>query len=162
MNRRDMLLSTGAMAVSASIGALACGGGNAVAQNNAKAPPPAGGGAPPAHVHGAGEPGLAEAASACIGKGQACLSHCIGMLAAGDTTMAGCGPAVHDMHAVMLGLAAAASSGSKHIKELARVAMEFCKDCEAECRKHADKHVVCKECMEACQRTIAACQKVIA
>lgn len=150
MNRRDMLLSTGSMVVSASIGALACGGRNATAQTT-----------PAGHVHGAGDPGLAEAAYACIGKGQSCLAHCIGMLSAGDTTMAGCAPAVHDMHAVMQGLAAAAASGSRHLKELARVAMEFCKDCEAECRKHADKHVVCKECMEACQRTIAACQKTI-
>lgn len=162
MNRRDMLFTTGSTflgVVSGSLGAVACGGGVAVAQNTPKAPPapaPA-----PAHVHGGGDAGLAEAAYACIGKGQSCLAHCIGMLAAGDTSMAGCGPAVHDMHAVMQGLAAAAASGSKHLKELARVAMEFCKDCEAECRKHADKHVVCKECAEACARTIAACQKVI-
>lgn len=160
MNRRDMLFTTGSMVVSASLGALACGGGTAVAQNTAKAPasPPA----PAApHVHGGGDPALAEAAYACIGKGQSCLAHCIGMLAAGDTTMAGCAPAVHDMHAVMQGLAAAAASGNRHLKDLARVAMEFCRDCEAECRKHADKHVVCKECAEACARTIAACQKAI-
>lgn len=154
MNRRDMLLTSGSMVVSASLGALACGGGTAVAQNTAKT-------APPPHAHGGGDAGLAEAAYACLGKGQSCLAHCIGMLAAGDTTMAGCAPAVHDMHAVMTGLAAAAASGNRHLKELARVAMEFCKDCEAECRKHADKHVVCKECAEACARTIAACQKVI-
>jgi len=155
MNRRDMLLSTGAMAVSASIGALACGGGNAVAQNAAKAPAVPGPGRMPPDT------ALAEAAYACIGKGQACLAHCIGMLAAGDTMMAGCAPAVHDMHAVMPGLAAAAASGSRHLKALARAAMEFCKDCEAECRKHAEMHVVCKECAEACARTIAACQRVI-
>jgi Cys-rich four helix bundle protein (predicted Tat secretion target) len=158
MNRRDMLVSTGSMVVSASLGALACGGGTAVAQNTPKTS-----GAPPhAHVHGGGDPALAEAAYACLGKGQTCLAHCIGMLAAGDTTMSGCAPAVHDMHAVMTGLGAAAASGSRHLKDLARVAMEFCKDCEAECRKHADKHPVCKDCAEACARTIAACQKVIA
>jgi Cys-rich four helix bundle protein (predicted Tat secretion target) len=156
MNRRDMLLSTGAMAVSASIGALACGGGNAVAQNAAGTPPA------PGHARGPGDSALAEAAYACIGKGQSCLAHCIGMLAAGDTTMAGCAPAVHDMHAVMSGLAAAAASGSRHLKAIARVAMEFCRDCEAECRKHADSHVVCKECAEACAKTIAACQRAIA
>lgn len=150
-----MLLSTGAMAVSASIGALACGGGNAVAQNAAKAP------AAPGAARGPADAALADAAYACIAKGQACLSHCIAMLAGGDTMMAGCAPAVHDMHAVMPGLAAAASSGSRHIKELARVAMEFCKDCEAECRKHAAMHAVCKECADACAKTIAACQRVI-
>jgi len=160
MNRREVLLSTGAMAVSASLGALACGGGNAVAQNNVKAPAPAAG--PAKTATGAGDAGLAEVASACQGKAQLCLAHCIAMLSAGDTTMSGCAAAVHDMHAVMVGLAAAAASGSKRLKDLARVAMDFCKDCEAECRKHADKHLVCKECMEACQRTIAACQKLLA
>ena len=162
MNRRDMLVSTGSMVVSASLGAIACGGGTAVAQNTPKAPP-APQPPPPGHVHVHGaDTNLAEAAYACIGKGQSCLAHCIGMLAAGDLSMAGCAPAVHDMHAVMQGLAAAAASGSKHLKALARVAMEFCKDCEAECRKHADKHAVCRECMEACARTIAACQKTTA
>ena len=163
MNRRDMLLSTGGMVVSASLGAIACGGGTAVAQNTPKTPgtspvtpPPAG------HVHAAPDTNLADAAYACLGKGQSCLAHCIAMLSAGDMSMAGCAPAVHDMHAVMVGLGAAAASGSKHLKDLARVAMDFCKDCEAECRKHAEHHVVCKECMEACQRTIAACQKTIA
>ena len=163
MNRRDMILSTGSMVVSASLGALACGGGNAVAQNTPKTPST--GPSPGGHVHGAsglGDGTLAEAAYACIGKGQSCLAHCIGMLSTGDTSMAGCVAAVHDMHAVMIGLGAAAASGSRHIKELARISMEFCKDCAAECSKHADVHVVCKECMEACQRTIAACQKVIA
>src|SRR5947209_580134 len=107
MNRRDMILSTGSMVVSASIGALACGGNNAGAQNAKAAPPPS----PPtgAPAHGGSDFTLAEAAYACIGKGQSCLAHCIGMLAAGDTTMASCGPAVHDMHAVMVGLAAAAA-----------------------------------------------------
>ena len=163
MNRREMILSTGSMVVSASFGALACGGGNAVAQNTPKSPTPTA--AAPAHVHGPngiGAGGLAEAAYGCIGKGQSCLAHCIGMLATGDTTMAGCVQAVHDMHAVMVGLGAAAASGSRHLKDLARVSMQFCQDCEAECRKHADTHVVCKECMEACQRTIAECQKAIA
>lgn len=160
MNRRDMLFTTGSTfigVVSGSLGAIACGGGTAVAQNTVKAP------ASPAspHVHGGGDPALAEAAYACLGKGQSCLAHCIGMLAAGDTSMAGCAPAVHDMHAVMQGLAAAAASGNRHLKDLARVALEFCKDCEAECRKHAEHHVVCKECADACARTIAACQKVI-
>lgn len=161
MNRRDALLTTGSMVLSASLGALACGGGTAVAQNTPKAPP-----APPApppgqghaHAHG-GDADLAEAAHACMAKGDACIAHCIGMLSSNDTSMAGCMKAVHDMRAVMEGLAAAASSGSKHLPALAKVAAEFCKDCEAECRKHEAKHAVCKACADACAKTIAACTK---
>lgn len=73
--------------------------------------------------------------------------------------MGACGKAVYEMKAVMQGLAAAAASGSRNLAALAKVAAEFCKDCEAECRKHAEHHVVCKDCMEACSKTIAACQK---
>jgi len=161
MNRRDALLTTGSMFVSASLGALACGGGQAVAQNTTVNTPktPA---TPPGHEHHHGDTALFDAAQGCLAKGRACIAHCIALLGAGDTSMAGCAKAVHDMHAVMEGLAAAAASGSKHLPALAKVAMEFCKDCEAECKKHADKHAVCKECMEACTKTVAACQKVAA
>ncbi|HVH47664.1 MAG TPA: Csp1 family four helix bundle copper storage protein [Labilithrix sp.] len=157
MNRRNALITTGSMVVSASLGALACGGNKAVAQNTPKAPPapPAGG---HAHHHG-GDPALLEAAQGCLAKGEACLAHCLAMFAAGDTSMGSCGRTVYEMRAVMEGLAAAAASGSKHLPALAKVAAEFCKDCEAECRKHADKHAVCKDCADACTKTIAACQK---
>lgn len=158
MNRRDLLLTTGSMVVSASLGSLACGGGTAVAQNTPKSPPGGGGGAGGHHHHG-GDEALTEAAYGCLAKGEACIAHCIAMLTSGDTSMSGCMKTVHDMHAVMIGLAAAAASGNRNLPALARVAMEFCKDCEAECRKHADKHAVCKDCADACARTIAACQK---
>jgi hypothetical protein len=75
-------------------------------------------------------------------------------------TMAGCGKAVHDMHAAMVGLAALSASGSAHLPTFAKAAAELCVDCERECRKHAEMHVVCKECADACSRTIAACAKV--
>jgi Cys-rich four helix bundle protein (predicted Tat secretion target) len=156
MNRRDAIITTGSMLVSASLGALACGGNNAVAQNTPKAPPPPAG---QGHQHG-GDVALVEAAHGCMAKGDACIAHCLAMAASGDTSMGGCGKAAYEMRAVMQGLAAAAASGSKHLPALAKAAIEFCKDCEAECKKHADMHAVCKECMDACSRTIAACQKV--
>ena len=146
------------MFVSASLGALACGGTRAVAQNSPKSPatPAPSGGHP--HSHG-GDPALLEAAQGCMTRGDACLAHCLAMAAAGDVSMGACGKAVYEMKAVMQGLAAAAASGSRNLAALAKVAAEFCKDCEAECRKHAEHHVVCKDCMEACNKTIAACQK---
>lgn len=162
MNRRDALITTGSMLVSASLGALACGGNQAVAQNVPKAPgssppPPSGHG----HAHG-GNPALAEAAQACLATGEACLAHCLMMLAMGDTSMGACGQSVHAMQSVMQGLAVAAAAGNKHLPALAKVALEFCRDCEAECKKHAEKHAVCKNCMDACTKTIAACQAVAA
>lgn len=145
-SRRDRWLS-------ASLGALACGGGNAVAQNTPKTP------AAPPHVHGAADAALLEAAQGCVAKGQACIGHCLGMIAAGDTSMSGCLRAVHDMHAVLEALVATTASGSRHLAALTKVAIELCRDCETECRKHADKHAVCRECADACARTIAVGQK---
>jgi Cys-rich four helix bundle protein (predicted Tat secretion target) len=161
MNRRDVILSTGSMAVSASLGALACGGGTAVAQG--PKPPPSPPPPAPGHAHHPmGDAALLEAAHGCLAKGDACIAHCLMMFSSGDTSMADCAKTVRDMHAMMHGLAAAAASGSKHLAATAKVAMEYCKDCEAACRRHADKHPVCKECAEACAKTIAACQKAAA
>jgi Cys-rich four helix bundle protein (predicted Tat secretion target) len=149
------------MVLSASFGALACGGQNAVAQNTPKAPAPSAPPAPPVAGSHANDSAVFEAAHGCLNKGDACITHCIMLLSGGDTSMADCARAVVDMHAVMQGLARAAASGNARLPALARVAMEFCRDCEAACRKHADHHVVCKECADACVKTIAACQKVI-
>ncbi len=154
MNRRDAILTTGSMVVSASLGALACGGATVSAQN-AKAPPAAGGTT-------TGLSAVADAANDCVSKGNACIAHCLGMFAAGDLTMAGCARTSYDMTAAMAGLAKVAASGSSHAPAFAKVAADFCRDCEAECRKHADKHPVCKDCMDACTRAIAACASVAA
>jgi Cys-rich four helix bundle protein (predicted Tat secretion target) len=152
MNRRDSLFTTGSMALVATLGAVACASSNVQAQ---VAPAP---GAP--HHHG--DPELAAAAAGCLAKGNACLAHCLALLSGGDTTMAGCAAAVFDMHAVMSGLAAVASSGGKRLGELARAAAGFCRDCETECRKHEAQHAVCHECAEACARTVAACSSYAA
>jgi Cys-rich four helix bundle protein (predicted Tat secretion target) len=151
MNRRDSLVTTGSMGLLAAVGALACVS-SAEAQGAAAPPAP--------HHHG--DPELAAAAHGCIAKGNACLAHAIALLSAGDTSMAGCAAAAFDMHAVMGGLAAVATSGGKRLGELARTAMGFCKDCESECRKHEPHHAACLECADACARTAAACAKYAA
>jgi Cys-rich four helix bundle protein (predicted Tat secretion target) len=158
INRRDALLTTGSMVVSASVGAIACGSPSAVAQNTPPRTPPSPSGGP----GGKGDPAIMEAAHNCMLKGEACLSHCLDLLSTGDTSMNECSHAVRVMSAMMTGLAAVASQGSSHLPDVARVASQFCKDCEAACRKHADVHLICKECMDACTKTIAACQRVTA
>jgi len=105
---------------------------------------------------------LAVAASECVVKGQACLQHCMDMLATGDTSMAACSKTVREMMVYCDALSKAAAQGSKHMKELAKIAMETCKDCEAECRKHAEKHSVCKECAESCAECYKQCKSMAA
>jgi hypothetical protein len=48
------------------------------------------------------------------------------------------------------------AANSPYVKTLSVVCRQACKDCEAECRKHEDKHVECKECAEACAQVLAA------
>ena len=149
MNRREALLSTGAMAVSASLGAIACGAQNAVAQGAAAAPPAAQGG------------GLIDAAFDCQKKGEACADHCTRMLVGGDTSMAECFVAVRDMLPATLALGQLASNGSKHLRAAAQLALEACEACQAACAKHAQMHAVCRDCAESCARTIAECKKIV-
>ncbi|HVU02289.1 MAG TPA: hypothetical protein VHE30_11080, partial [Polyangiaceae bacterium] len=97
----------------------------------------------------------------CLKKGLTCRAHCIGMLSGGDTSMADCIAADEDMLAAVQALATLAATASKHVASAARLAIEACTDCEAACRKHADKHVVCKECADSCAATIAACRLLV-
>ena len=109
-----------------------------------------------------GDPTVLEAAHGCLAKGDACIAHCLMLLGNGDTSMADCAKTARDMHAMMVVLAAAAASGNRHLAATAKLAIDYCTDCEAACRKHADQHVQCKECADACAKTISACQKIAA
>src|SRR4051794_27694657 len=84
MNRRDALFTSSAMVVSASLGAIACGGRNALA-------------GAPGTPHAPTDGSLTDAAYDCLKKGDACVAHCVMLLGSGDTSMAGCAAAVHDM-----------------------------------------------------------------
>ena len=158
MNRRDAIKSTGGMVVAASLTALACAAQQAVAAAPATpaAPPPT-----PTPTPASAQGAATEAAFDCVKKGEACIAHCLALLSTGDTTMAECAAAAHDMVAAAQALAVIGSSGSKHIAAAARLALEACTDCEAACRKHADKHVICRECADSCARTVAACRALV-
>jgi Cys-rich four helix bundle protein (predicted Tat secretion target) len=146
MNRREALLNTSAMAIAASLGAIACAAQNAAAQ--AAAAP--GGGS-----------GLVDAAFDCQKKGEACADHCARMLATGDTSMAECMLSVREMLPASEALGRLATMGSKRVPSAARLALEACEACETACRKHALVHAVCRDCADACARTVAACRGAI-
>jgi Cys-rich four helix bundle protein (predicted Tat secretion target) len=103
---------------------------------------------------------LLTAASDCLLKGQICSDHCLISLGEGDTAMAECAKAVAQMMATCGALQRLASSGSKYVPQMARLARDVCKDCEAACKKHADKHTQCKDCMESCANCAKECEKV--
>jgi Cys-rich four helix bundle protein (predicted Tat secretion target) len=144
MNRREWIVGAGAVALASVAKAAPTGKEKPAAE----------------HHHEAPAAGLVDAASDCHKKAELCLSHCIGMLSTGDTSMAACAARVRDTLASSEALLALASSGSKHAKPLAKVCADICRDCEAECRKHADKMPVCKDCADACAKMIQEVSKL--
>lgn len=97
-----------------------------------------------------------DAASDCVQMGQICVQHCLVLLGQGDTTMAPCARAATDMLAITQAVLALAAGSSQHLKAQAQVAVAAAERCEAECRKHADKHPTCKDCAESCAKALAA------
>ena len=111
----------------------------------------------PEHVHhhnGGTHAAIIAAATACGDKGQACLSHCLSLFRAGDTSVANCAWWVEQMLPTCATMSRLLSLESPHIKGYAKVCIAVCEDCENECRKHADKHAACRDCAEACAECI--------
>ena len=103
---------------------------------------------------------LIDAARSCVGEGEACIAHCLGLFAAGDTSLAACAKAVTEMVAACQSVASLATLEAKRLDEFLSPCISVCADCEHECRKHADKHQVCKACAEACAGFIAQAKKL--
>jgi Cys-rich four helix bundle protein (predicted Tat secretion target) len=134
MNRRQLL-----------VGALALGAASRAVADPKKAAPSTSG------------TGLAAAAAHCEQAAQACLRHCLAMLAS-DSSMAACGKAVADLVPAAAALAALASGSSRHTAALAKVVADVAKDCKAECDKHSGM-APCKACGDSCATLIAEIAK---
>lgn len=98
----------------------------------------------------------------CIKNGQACVAHCVDLIKSGDTSMSVCLESSQSMLAFAIAFSQLASSNSVHIKKLTDLAISICQDCEKDCRVHANKHEVCKQCAESCKNSIDAYKKFLA
>jgi Cys-rich four helix bundle protein (predicted Tat secretion target) len=105
---------------------------------------------------------IIDTASDCMVKGEICVAHCLVLLGDGDKPMAACAQSVNQMLSVCTALKQLAIQESSHLKEMAKIAAQACKECEAECKKHADKHDVCKNCLEACKACRKECEALTA
>lgn len=141
MDRRQALLSTFAGAAALSLA------GRAVA---AEAHGTAKGAGPNREV--------LEAALHCARDGEVCLAHCLASFSAGDTMLAECAQSVAQLVPVCTALAQLAALNSPRLAEFAKAATLVCKDCEAQCRKHAEHHDFCKDCADSCLACIKACE----
>lgn len=104
---------------------------------------------------------LIDKALVCINRGEVCLNHCLAMMSMGDTTLKDCMATVSAMLPMCGGLAKLAALDAPRLKDYAKVCMDTCTDCEKECRKHEDKHTICKACAESCADCIKACKALL-
>jgi Cys-rich four helix bundle protein (predicted Tat secretion target) len=149
MNRRELLLGATAMAVAAATGKAFAAEHDHMNMGAM-------------HNHGSKlNKKLIAAAADCVLKANICLQHCIELLGEGDTTMAACAKSSSQTAAICTALQQLASADSKHLPQLAKVAMEICKECEEECKK-TEKHPECKACKEACIACYKECKAIAA
>lgn len=105
---------------------------------------------------------LAAAAQDCVGKGQACLAHCLVLLGEGDKALVECAQNVNQMLALCGALQNLAYQQSNQTRALARIALDACQSCEKACRKHEQHHATCKACADACAACAKECGAVLA
>lgn len=110
---------------------------------------------------GHGDAGVVEAAGKCVAAGQVCLQHCIGLLAAGDATMAECARSTTDMVAVSQAAQALAAGDSPQLKAQAAVALAAVTRCAEACSVHAAKHEVCRNCGERCKEAAVEYRRLV-
>ena len=151
MNRRDVFANSGAVLLAAAGSAVFAQ--DATHDHSAHA-------AHSAHMHGGPNQGLIAAASDCSAKGQACVAHCLVLLADGDKVMAACAQSVSQTIALCNALESLAAQQAPLTAALAKVTLDACQACEKECRKH-EQHPQCKACAESCVACIKECKALL-
>lgn len=153
MNRRDVLQGSGALTLAAVTGLAAMASSARAAEPHDHHH----------HHHGvaANYSDLAHSATHCVMLGEACIDHCLDLLAQGDKSLAACAKSVEQLLAICNALRQMATYKSAHVPRLAKLAMDVCKECETECRKHKE-HEACRACADACAECHKECAKVAA
>ncbi|HLP99005.1 MAG TPA: Csp1 family four helix bundle copper storage protein [Sideroxyarcus sp.] len=147
MNRRELLMGVAAMAAAATTGrAFAAGHDHAMHDH---------------HAMPSRNDKLIAAAADCTVKANICLQHCLDLLGQGDQSMAACAKSASQTVAICTALQQLAAADSRQLPQLAKVAMDICKECEEECKK-TEKHPECKACKEACQACYNECKAIAA
>lgn len=98
----------------------------------------------------------------CAATGEACLTHCLSLLAEGDQSMAGCARAVREMLAVCEATRTLMQSRSSLVGAQLAVCRDACAACRAACQPHAGHHAQCAACAQSCAEAIAAIEALLA
>lgn len=105
---------------------------------------------------------LVMAAQECSNTAQICLNHCLMMFADGNNELAKCAQTANEVRIACDVLIGLGNLDSAHLPGFAKAALQVCKDCKAECDKHADKHEICKACAKACENCADECELIAA
>lgn len=149
MNRRELLLGAAAIAAAATAGRAFAAGHDHDDMTHDH------------HAMSSRNDKLIAAAADCVLTANNCQQHCLVLLGQGDKSMAACAQSSSQVSAVCAALQQLASAESKHLPQLAKVAMGICKECEEECKK-TEQHPECKACKEACAACYEECRKIAA
>lgn len=103
---------------------------------------------------------LIDAAMHCVAMGEACVPHCVELMANGDPSLGECLESVLVMMPMCTAVARAARFDASRFKAAAQLCGDICADCEAVCRKHAEHHAVCKACADACAAFVKEAKKL--
>jgi Cys-rich four helix bundle protein (predicted Tat secretion target) len=104
---------------------------------------------------------LLDAALLCVNRGEACINLCAKQLGAGDTSMKDCMNSVSTMLPMCTAVARFAAFDAPRLKEVVKLCIDVCSDCEKECHNHEQHHVQCKNCADSCAAFIREGRKVI-
>lgn len=118
-----------------------------------------------AHDHGSHKPdtqhqAVIDSAMECVAKAEACVPHCVALLAKGDTSLAECLESVLAMMPMCTAVARLAALDAPRLKDVAKLCADICVDCEKVCRKHEAHHAVCKACADSCARFVKESRKL--
>jgi Cys-rich four helix bundle protein (predicted Tat secretion target) len=117
-------------------------------------------GARQAAAQGRGAPAsLAQAVAGCIEAGNACMQHCLDLLAKGDESLGACAKSVHEMLAVCTATGVLLAGDSPLKARQVELCVAACAQCEQACEPHADHHAPCRRCRDACRATIVAARR---
>jgi Cys-rich four helix bundle protein (predicted Tat secretion target) len=144
INRREVLLTMGAVATAAYAGSATAA---MAGHDHSK--------------HKSQYPAVLDATNECTDKGQRCIAHCLVSFVEGDTELAKCASKVHEMQAICGAFSYLVAANSEYSKDYAKICISACEDCEEVCREH-DEHFECKDCADACAALVKAIKKSMA
>lgn len=96
--------------------------------------------------------GLVKALNECEAMSLACLDHCIGELASGDSSLEKCAARVRETMSLCSATRSLVLQGSPLVPAALELCAQACRGCQEECEKHRKHHEVCGACADSCRQ----------